>query len=441
MSISRTQGKKLVDAALKVAKSDDVLVSVRGERSGNLRFANGAATTSGDVERIDMTVTAAFGTRVASATGSGADPSTVAQLVAQVEALARFSPPDPERMPTLGVTRTLEVSGHDPTTAKLDAQGRMLKVQELLGSLRNSNQRVFGLLEHSTSSVTLGSKNGLIAHEQWTSVELTCTCRTADDTSSGRGSFTGFRIGDLDAKKVGRMAAETADMGLAPGKLAAGRYRAFLDAQAVGDMLSFLIGSMGRREADEGRSAFSKPGGQTKIGDRVGAAGVHLRSNPASVEHPARSFNGEGEAHPVVSWIRDGVLENLHTTRYWASKNNLKSLPSPSSLHLDGEGRSLIDLLRTTGKGVFISRLWYNRMVEPKTILITGLTRDGTFLVEDGTIVRAVNNFRYNDSPLSLLGRIIASGEPRRVESRGMVLVVPPLVVEDFNLASVSDAV
>jgi predicted Zn-dependent protease len=221
-----------------------------------------------------------------------------------------------------------------------------------------------------------------------------------------------------------------------------GRRTVLLEAQAVGDLVSFLLGAMSRRSADEGLSAFSRKGGGTLLGDKLFDERITVRSDPADPAGPSRAFDGDGLAHKPRTWIDKGVLSALPCDRFWATKHALEAIPSPSQLRIDGTDADLLALLKGMEDGVVITRLWYNRLVDPRTILATGLTRDGVFSVEKGRIVGAVNNFRYNESPLTLFKRVVALGRPERVVAGGgAVMVVPPMVVEGFELSSKSDAV
>jgi predicted Zn-dependent protease len=228
----------------------------------------------------------------------------------------------------------------------------------------------------------------------------------------------------------------------APKTLDPGKQLVILEAQAVADLLEFLLGALDARAADEGRSWFSHPDGGARIGEELFHSSINVRSNPADKQHPAAPFSGDGEAHKIVDWIRDGVLQSLSSSRYWAQKSGGAAIPEPSSILVDGADVELLDLVRAIDRGVLVTRFWYNRTLDPRTILATGLTRDGTFLVEQGKITTAVKNFRYNDSPVTMLQNVLALGRPQRVVTRGgRVLVVPPMVVKDFNFASLSDAV
>jgi predicted Zn-dependent protease len=191
---------------------------------------------------------------------------------------------------------------------------------------------------------------------------------------------------------------------------------------------------MAARPADEGRSAFTQP---RRFDERI-----TLFSDPSDRDNPASPIGEDGLPQRKITWIEKGELRNLHRSRFWAQKTGKEAIPNPSSLHLAGTDASVQDLVSGVDRAVLVTRFWYNRLLEPRTVMVTGLTRDGTFMVEQGKITKALRNFRFNESPLTLLSKVVAIGRPERVSTRGgLVLVVPPLVVEGFNFASRSDAI
>ncbi|MEZ4454916.1 MAG: metallopeptidase TldD-related protein, partial [Nannocystaceae bacterium] len=185
----------------------------------------------------------------------------------------------------------------------------------------------------------------------------------------------------------------------------------------------------------------AKPGGGTKIGATIAHPSITLRSDPADPRGPSRPFDGDGQPIGATTWIDRGVLRALECSRYWAQKQGATPVPTPGNFILEGTDAAPEELLRGIDRGVLVTRFWYNRIVEPRTILATGLTRDGTFLIEQGKVVKAVKNMRYNESPVTMLGSVLAIGRAERVPIGGRVMVVPPLVVGGFNFSSLSDAV
>ncbi len=216
-----------------------------------------------------------------------------------------------------------------------------------------------------------------------------------------------------------------------------------LEPAAVAVLLENIFFGLDARTADEGRSFLSKPGGQTRLGEKMVDERVNIWSDPQNAELPTSPWNGDGRAHEKVSWIEKGVIKNLTWSRYWAEKKNVKAIPSPDAIIMEGGNKSLEELIKGTKKGVLVTRLWYIRSVDPQTLLLTGLTRDGTFYIENGEIKYPVKNFRFNESPIIMLNNLEELGRQERTVSveSNINYLLPPLKVRDFTFSSLSDAV
>jgi len=222
-----------------------------------------------------------------------------------------------------------------------------------------------------------------------------------------------------------------------PRELAPGRYTVILEPQAVADLCAFLPGALAARSADEGRSFFSKPGGGTRTGEKLFADGVTVRTDPFDARVPSAPWSGERLPARATTWIDKGVVQALSVSRYWARKTNREPLPMSGNLIIEGGKSGLEGLIETCERGLLVTRFWYLRSVNPQTIQVTGLTRDGVWLVEKGKVVGPVNNFRFNESPANLLKNVEAMSAS---VSTGDV-VVPAIRARDFNFSSRSDAV
>ncbi len=442
MTLRRNEAQALVKAALKAATLKDIRVRVASSRSGNLRFAGNAPTTSGEVDRVDMHITATRERASATVSGTVSDAAGVADLVQRAEALAALAPKDPEHMPPLGPQTYLRVDAEDPAVTKLGPDERTDAVARVLKVARDGKLVCSGLYEHVHRSTALGTSTGLFAYHAETSVALTTTCRTPDGTGSGWGGAMSVRLADLDPTVVARRAADKAEMtrGTAPA-LAPGAYTVVLEAQAVADLLGFLVGSLGARAADEGRSFFSRPGGNA-LGEALFGPQIRLYSDPQDPAHPSTPVGSDGLPLAKTTWIDGGKLMALTTPRWWAQKQGRAPVPAPRSLFMAGGSDDVAGLVRGVQSGVLVTRFFYNRMLDPRQILATGLTRDGTFKIEGGKLAGPVKNMRYNESPVTLLKAARALGKPERVvDEGGTIYVVPPMVVDGFHFASVSDAV
>jgi predicted Zn-dependent protease len=445
-TLTEKQAKRITDTLLGAAMVPELVVSVRDRQTGNIRFARNQPTTEGDVDTLEISVTASIEGRSATAIGNRSDAASLAALVAEAEELAALSPVNPEHVPPVGKGVYLQVAGHDKPTAKLGAAERAQQVERAIATAADADVELAGYFEHREQSVaiatTVSGGAGAFAFYSSTEASLTVTCRSRDAQGSGWAGLESHRSAAIDAGALTQLAAEKADISRDAKPLDPGKYVVVLEAQAVAELLSFLIDSLDARAADEGYSWFSHQGGGTRLGEALFHSSITLRSDPADVDNPAMPFADDGEAHKLVRWIGSGVLENLTRSRFWADKTGVAALSPPSSVLLDGTDVELIELVRAADRAVLVTRFWYNRMLDPRTILATGLTRDGTFLIEEGKITTAVKNFRYNESPVTLLKNVLALGKPQRVVTGGgRVMVVPPMVVKDFNFASLSDAI
>jgi predicted Zn-dependent protease len=231
-----------------------------------------------------------------------------------------------------------------------------------------------------------------------------------------------------------------------PSAIEPGRYTVILEPTAVGNLVQLIMNALNARNADEGRSFFSKPGGGNKIGEKVVDERVTILSDPNDPEAYANTFTGEGLPTSRTVWIENGVVKNLAYDRYWAQQKGVEPRPTFGSLRVSGGDSSIEEMIADTERGLLVTRFWYIRSVDPRTILYTGLTRDGTFLIENGRITRPVQNLRFNESPIFMLNNLVAMGTPVRVSasesgSAGMAVVVPPIKTRDFNFTSLSEAV
>jgi len=441
VTLTVKEAKTITQAALKAATLKQVEVRVAASRVGYLRFANNQAQTSGATDRITIEVTASEGGRSATVSGTARDREGLAALVGRAEALARLSPVDPEQMPLLGPQRYAESAARDPKAAALGADARAELAGKLLRPANKARLQAAGMVEHVDRATALANSAGLFAFHADTEVEVSMTCRTGDGTGSGWAGAVAGRVEGVDVEAVAARAAEKAELSREPEAIAPGAYVVILEAQAVAELLSFLFSGMNQRAADEGRSFFARPGGGALVGEALMHKSVTLRSDPSDRAHPSAIFGEGGLPLEATTWIEGGVVKALPCGRFWAQLQGLAPRPSPGSWLLSGSSAPLDELIRGVDRGVLVTRFWYNRMVDPRTLLATGLTRDGTFLVEGGKISRSIKNLRYNESPVTLLKNVLALGTPERAVMGGRVVVVPPMVVAGFNFASQSDAV
>jgi predicted Zn-dependent protease len=297
---------------------------------------------------------------------------------------------------------------------------------------------VAGFLEATATAQAIANSNGLFAYHRGSDASLSTTVRTPDGTGSGYFTRGARDWAELDPRDIAARAARKAIASRNPQAIEPGMYTVVLEPQAVSDLIPILRGSLNARSADEGRSPFSKTGGATKVGEKIADERVTIFSDPTDAELLSQPFDFEGMPVQRTVWIENGVLKNLAYSRFWAAQKNAQAAGFGGGLKMMGGSKSTDELIAGTQRGVLVTRFWYIRFLDQRTVMLTGLTRDGTFLIENGRVTRPLKNFRFNDSPLQMLSRIDEIGRAERVAS-GMVM--PSLRVRDFNFSSLSDAV
>ncbi|GLC28577.1 TldD/PmbA family protein [Roseisolibacter agri] len=457
----RADMQALTKRVLSFAKADQTRVVVRSTATGQSRFAGGEITTSGSATDLTVTVVSTIGKRRASASTNVTDDASLQRTVDLSERLAKLSPEDPELMPELGPQTYAAVNAYDTRTAALDAEARAEAVSRLITTARAADPAqdlfVAGYLEaNATHASAVATSKGLFAFHQSTDVSLSCTVRTPDGTGSGWAAAGAREWAQIDAAALGKRAAQKAVASRNPQAIEPGRYTVILEPQAVGDLIPLLLGGFNARTAEEGRSPFSRrgegvPAGATLLGEKIADARVTLLSDPEDPDLRGAPFDGDGLPLRRRVWIENGVLKTLAYSRYWAQRRGLPESVAGGGgggfgggdgggggLKMLGGTQTLDELIAGTERGILVTHAWYIRSLDARTASFTGLTRDGTFLVERGKITRSLKNFRWNDSPLLMLNRIEAIGRAERI---GAGQVMPSLKVRDFNFASISEAV
>ncbi len=438
---ARKQLDKILALARSLAKGAEVHAALTDTRDANTRFARSELTSNGDVEQTRLELRLAFGQRQASISTNQLDEPSLRAAIERVARMARLAPEDPERQPVLGAQKYVAVkAGFDRPTAALGAPARATAASAAIKAGYTDALEVAGFYQHTAGSVSVATSAGLFAHHASTAASFSTTCRTADASGSGWAGAWSTKASTIDAAAIARIAADKARRSAKARSLAPGKYTVVLEPAAVGELLGFLTSSMDRRSADEGRSYFSKAGGGTRLGEKILTDPITLTSDPADPDLPTAPFTDEGLPLTRAAWIDRGVVRNLACSRFWARQQKLTPLGQPAAWRLGGgDAGSVDDLLVGVKRGVLITRFWYTRWVDPRTLLVTGLTRDGVFLIEDGKVTAPVNNFRFNESPLVMLGK--ADALTRQTWQMADGMLVPALRTRDFNLASVSDAV
>lgn len=435
--LSEAAARELAERVLAMSPADETEVSVGSGWTGNTRSAVNRITTAGEVENTSVSVTARFGRREASTSTNRLDEEGLRTAAEAAADLARLAPENPELMPLLGPQDYAESDGFHEATANLGpAERGRIAADAIAAAADGGDLTAAGFLTASASAGAIANSAGMFAYHRSTSVDYELTVRTADGTGSGWAGVAHRDRAALDIPSMHASAVQRAIDSQNPTDLEPGDYPVVFTAHAVSDIVGLLSGSLGARSADEGRSAFSAEGEGTKVGEKLLDEKFQLASDPVGLG--SSPYQGDGMPLERQVWFRDGVLEQLSYDRYWAEKQGVRPTGWAGSLRMGGGDASLDDLVRGLDRGLLVTRLWYIRSIDPRTILYTGLTRDGVFWVENGEIVRPVNNFRWNDSPLTAFASIEQLGRPVRISSSREV---PPARLSSFQFSTVSEAV
>ncbi len=439
--------KTAIDAltiAKQIVRGGEVQVSVSRERSANTRFARNEVTSTGDVEETEVTVSVALGKSHAAASTNQTDAASLRKVAERALAMARVTPEDREHMPLVGKQTFVPVeAAHDAATVGVGAAARAAAIGTVVSQAEKASLMAAGFYEHGASESVIANSAGLFGWHHETNASMTVTARTADGTGSGWAGAESHRVADVDVPSIARIAVDKATRSAKPRPLDPGKYTVILEPAAVAELLSFYINALDARHADEGRSFFAKKGGGTKLGEKLFPESITLMSDPTNAATPGSPFDSEGIALRPTKWIDRGAIAALRYGRFWAAKQGKE----PTGWHdvrqlLGGAAERPEDLLVGIKRGLLVTRFWYTRWLEAQSITITGLTRDGVFLIEDGQVTAPVQNFRFNESPVTMLANTDAMTKRTvRAPSRGGAWHVPTIRTHEFNMASSSAAV
>ena len=450
----------LVDFALETSTSEQCIAIVNDTTSANLRWANNTLTTNGVMHEIDVTVIAFQGAGNASVSGTAASQEQVRALVESADRAAAVADAAEDRaeLVTGDVARDWSDSPGDTSIQVFEKFAGQLG--EAFKQADAEKRILYGFVFHEVTTTYLGSSTGLrLRHVQPTG-HYGCTAKNAELTNSAwvGGATRDFK--DVDGTRMASDLATRLSWGERRVDLPAGRYDTILPPTAVADMLIYAYWSAGARNSDDGQTIFSRPGGGTRIGEQMVNPGVRLHSDPSYAGLECAPFVVAGGSSDRTSvydngvplgptdWFNDGRLTALMQTRHTAGLMGQPTTPGIDNLVLDIEGSSgtEADLVAGMEDGLLLTCLWYIREVDPQTLLLTGLTRDGVYRVEGGEITGAVNNFRYNESPIDLLRRYTHTSQTVPSFSREWGeeafsrTATPAMRVPDFNMSSVSQA-
>lgn len=435
--LTKEEAKKIIDKVLSFSKADEMSVALSGGRTGNIRYARNSVSTSGESYNLSLSITAVFGKRSGTSTINEFDDKSLEKAVRRAEEIARLAPENPEFVPALGPQQYVETASFSQKTADISPDYRANAAFDSIDPCSKKNLTAAGYMEDRTGFNAIGNSKGLFGYNKATSVDFSITVRTADGLGSGYAIRDFNDVSKLSTKQATEIAMQKAMASTSARALEPGKYTVILEPAASIDLLQNMMRSMDARTADEGRSFLSKKGGGIRLGEKLFDERVNIYSDPTNLEIPGSPFAGDGRPQEKVYWVENGVVKNLTYSRFWAEKKGVKAVPNPGGFIMAGGTESLADLIKGTEKGILVTRFWYIRAVDPQTLLYTGLTRDGTFYIENGQIKYPIKNFRFNESPVIMLNNLEAMGKPTRIGGS----LVPPLKIRDFTFSSLSDAV
>ncbi len=435
--ISKDEAQAILKKVLSFSKADETTVSLSGGDGGNIRYARNAVSTAGEQSTMSLGISSSFGKKTGSATINEFDDASLQKVVKRAEELAQLAPENPEYMPLLGPQTFEESIAYVKSTADITPDTRAEMVAKSLQVSKEAKLEAAGFLENSTRFNAVMNSRGMFAYNTSTDVDFSVTVRNQEGTGSGYVNQSFNDVSKLDTLALSKTAAFKANGSANARAIEPGKYTVILEPLAASDMLGNLAFGLDARQADEGRSYMSKKGGGTRLGEQLFNEQVTMYSDPLHPDLPGSTWTGEGLPLKKTVWVDKGVVKNLSYSRYWAAQKGVEPLPGQRSFIMEGGTKSVEELIKGTEKGILVTRFWYIRSVDPQTLLLTGLTRDGTFYIENGQIKFPIKNFRFNESPIIMLNNVEELGKPVRSGN----VIVPPMKIRDFTFSSLSDAV
>jgi predicted Zn-dependent protease len=451
MSFSRDEVKQITDKVLDMCTADGVEVRFSGGERSATRFANSSITANLIEHDQEVTVSVRYGQQSASASTHQFDDASLKRMIAQVQELAKRKPANEELMPLVKPPQQyIEV---DATLAEAVNFGPVERAKMVKASTDICEKKGVlgaGYIPKMHWTDAIANSEGLFAYFRYAEASFILTCRTPDQTGSGWAGTTGVKqVGKIDAVALTETAADKALKSRKPRALEPGNYTVILESRPAARYLSLILNAFNARNAEERRSFMSgKERGTSRVGEKVFGDNFTLRSEIGNPILRQSSIGQDGLAAKPITWVEKGVVKNLFYDRYWAQqqKREPTGTTAQMSLVMDGGTTTVDEMIKSTKRGLLITFFWYIRAVDQQTLLNTGMTRDGLFLIENGEIVAPVQNFRWNESPAVSFNNITALGQPIQMhtgesyDNPGTALV-PPMKIEDFTMTSISPAV
>ena len=432
--------KRILDKTMDMSTADETQVSVVSHRNSLTRFAENHIHQNVSEDNVHLSVTAVIGNKMGAASTNKLDDESIKRVAADAAEIAGFVPPDDELLPRLVPQEYSQVDAYDPAVDNITSMDRARSVAEVVELCKENGLKTAGALSDGSDCSVLGNSSGLFAFHQSSGVNFSMTA--LGDDSSGWAGRSSHRASEINTGTLGKIAVEKAIKSREPKTSPPGKYTVILEPAAI-SVIGFMFSGFNALAVDEGRSFLAGKMGQKVLGDNI-----TLISDPYHPLHQGRPFDGDGVPTKRVVLLENGVAANLVYDRLTAKKHDVQPTGHgsggrnahgayPSNIVMEGGEASLEDMIASTDKGILVTRFWYMRVVDPMKVIVTGMTRDGTFWIENGKIAYGIKNFRFNQNVLDMLNNVEMMSKPTLAGG----IVVPAMKVRDFNFTSGTDAV
>ena len=433
--MEESQAFEILDKVLEIADAEAVEARLTSGPQSATRFADNLITQNIHYTNTMLTVECAYGQSHGAATTNDLSDSSLKNLVGRAQAAAKVSPPDPEYMPPVEPSETgryTKPQGYFEQTELLSPLAKAEAISRASSTVSAKGLRLSGAYTTGADFTAVANSAGLRAYYRETTAEIHTT--VLGDTGSGWAEKIASSVGDIDIDGVVSRALGIAQRAQNPADVKPGKYTVIMSPAALGELLVFLFwDGFDAKAADEGRTFM-----RGRLGTKVCGEQITIRSDPADERCPSIPFLDDGFPAPQLPWIENGIAANLVYSRYWAKKQGKEPTGHPTNIIMDGKNSTIEEMITSTKKGLLVTRFWYIRTVDPMVPLVTGMTRDGLFMIENGKIGGPVKNLRFNDNPLDVLNRVEAIGRPCRT-GEYIDMLVPPVKVRDFNFTSTTE--
>lgn len=439
--ISQEEALALIEFAIAQSQADGILVSLSAGETALSRFSENQISQNVCKNTFSLTITSYFGKRSASASTTELERDAIAQTVKRAEDLARIAPEDPEWVELLPPQIYSDrLPAFDQATATLSPLKKGEVIQQVCSLAKDAGVNGSGTLSTKVSLNALGNSAGLRGCDRTTEADFSFTARIDDGSSWNR--CTAWSINHLPILELTQKVIERAIASRNPQTIETGDYTVIFEPSAFASLVSWVIWNLDARAADEGRSFMSrsddtgKPMGN-KVGEQLFNPIIQVQRNAAHPLLQGGRFFNNGLSNENLDIIKDGVPQTLAYSRYWAKEQSKEPTGAISPIAMTGSDQSVGDLIASTERGILVSRAWYVRYVNPRTLEVTGMTRDGTFLIEDGKISHSIKNLRFNQCLPEMLKNVVAISQAKRCGGS----VIPGCKVENFHFSSVTDSI